>query len=292
MDISKLQLFSDIADTKNLSESAKRLGYTQSGVSHAVSKLELEIGVPLLKRTKHGVCLTNDAKLLLPKVHSILANYNKLIENVNSIRGLKKGSVSIGSYSSIARQWLPAVIKKFQELYPNINLVIHEGGIEAIEGWINEGTVDIGFLSWRKKQSFKFITLARDNLYAVTSKSLELPYEYEQSFPLKAFENYPFIASKSGVDSDVVNTFETAGIKPNIRFSCDDEHTIISMVANNLGISLLPSMFLEGHEDKVNIIPVLPCSVRTLGIGLALQKNVPAAAAFINTAKTVVKQFI
>ena len=293
MDISKLQLFSDIAYTKNLSESAQRLGYTQSGVSHAINKLELEMGVSLLKRTNHGVYLTKDAEFLLPKVRSIIGNYNRLMEGVDSLRGLTKGELSIGTYSSIARQWLPAIIKRFQELYPNIKLSIHEGGVKSIEKWLHDGIIDIGFLSWRKNQNFKFITLSRDNLYAITSKAMEMLPSYREVFPLKAFSEYPFIASKSGVDNDVSDAFETAGVKPDIRFSCNDEHTIISMVANNLGISLLPNMFLKGRENEINIIPVSPCAVRTLGIGVISEKNISvSAAAFIQTSKAVVKGLI
>ena len=293
MDISKLQLFSDIAYTKNLSESAQRLGYTQSGVSHAINKLELEMGVSLLKRTNHGVYLTKDAEFLLPKVRSIIGNYNRLMEGVDSLRGLTKGELSIGTYSSIARQWLPAIIKRFQELYPNIKLSIHEGGVKSIEKWLHDGIIDIGFLSWRKNQNFKFITLSRDNLYVITSKAMEMLPSYREVFPLKAFSEYPFIASKSGVDNDVSDAFETAGVKPDIRFSCNDEHTIISMVANNLGISLLPNMFLKGRENEINIIPVSPCAVRTLGIGVISEKNMSvSAAAFIQTSKAVVKGLI
>ncbi len=293
MDISKLQLFSDIAYTKNLSESAQRLGYTQSGVSHAINKLELEMGVSLLKRTNHGVYLTKDAEFLLPKVRSIIGNYNRLMEGVDSLRGLTKGELSIGTYSSIARQWLPAIIKRFQELYPNIKLSIHEGGVKSIEKWLHDGIIDIGFLSWRKNQNFKFITLSRDNLYVITSKAMEMLPSYREVFPLKAFSEYPFIASKSGVDNDVSDAFETAGVKPDIRFSCNDEHTIISMVANNLGISLLPNMFLKGRENEINIIPVSPCAVRTLGIGVISEKNISvSAAAFIQTSKAVVKGLI
>ena len=293
MDISKLQLFSDIAYTKNLSESAQRLGYTQSGVSHAINKLELEMGVSLLKRTNHGVYLTKDAEFLLPKVRSIIGNYNRLMEGVDSLRGLTKGELSIGTYSSIARQWLPAIIKRFQELYPNIKLSIHEGGVKSIEKWLHDGIIDIGFLSWRKNQNFKFITLSRDNLYVITSKVMEMLPSYREVFPLKAFSEYPFIASKSGVDNDVSDAFETAGGKPEIRFSCNDEHTIISMVANNLGISLLPNMFLKGRENEINIIPVSPCAVRTLGIGVISEKNISvSAAAFIQTSKAVVKGLI
>ena len=251
------------------------------------------MGVALLKRTNHGVSLTKDAEFLLPKVRSILGNYDKLMEDIDSITGLKKGEVNIGTYSSIARQWLPSIIKRFQELYPNIKINIHEGGVESIETWMYDGVIDLGFLSWRKNQNFKFISLARDNLYAITASNMNLPPAYNKAFPFTAFLEYPFIASSSGIDNDVSNAFEVVNIKPNIKFSCNDENTIISMVENNLGISLLPEMFLKGRDAEINIIPTSPCVVRTLGIGITSQKNLSSsAAAFIQLAKKVVKELI
>lgn len=58
MDIAKLNLLLDIAETKNLTLSAEHMGYTQSGVSHAIHKLEAEMGISLLNRTNKGVELT------------------------------------------------------------------------------------------------------------------------------------------------------------------------------------------------------------------------------------------
>lgn len=291
MDISRLTLFSDIAETKNLTLSAERMGYTQSGVSHAISKLELEIGVSLLKRTNRGVELTKDGELLLPKIRSVVTNYKRLQEDIDSLQGLQRGAVCIGTYASIASQWLPAVIRNFQQLYPNITISIREGGIEDIENWMYEGSVDFGFLSWRKNQQFKFISLARDPLYAITSAEFQLPEKYGGVFPITEFADSPFIASEKGVDSDVAAALEASKTIPLISFHCRDDHTIISMVRKNLGISLLPGMFIEDHDKGIKKIPVSPCTVRTLGVGIISEKHLSASAqTFIKVAKKTISE--
>lgn len=289
MDISKLALLCDIADTNNLTASAERMGYTQSGVSHAISKLETEMGVTILKRTKRGVELTSDGETLMPYIRLVVSHYNRMDEIVDSILGLQRGSICIGTYCSIASQWLPAVIQRFQELYPSIAIRIREGGIQDVEQWLAEGSIDFGFLSWHKHQNYKFISLARDPLYAITAKEFPLPDEYRKSFPVSAFADYPFIASESGVDYDVAVAMEQAGIKPMVSFSCRDDHTIIPMVENNLGISLMPGMFLEGHDSNIRKIPVSPCTIRTLGIGILAEKSLSTSAkAFIKLSKKII----
>lgn len=290
MDISKLALLCDIADTKNLTASADRMGYTQSGVSHAISKLEAELGVTIFRRTKRGVELTSDGQTLLPYIKLVVSHYNRMDEILDSILGLQRGSLCIGTYCSIASQWLPAIIQKFQQLYPSISIHIKEGGMQEIEQWLSEGRIDFGFLSWRKKQNYRFISLARDPLYAITAKNFSLPDAYQTTFPLSAFSYYPFIASESGVDYDVARAMEEADATPDVSFHCRDDHTIIPMVANNLGVSLLPAMFLKEYNN-IRKIPVSPCTVRTLGIGFLSEQTLSTSAkAFIRLSRKMVKE--
>ena len=291
MDISKLSLLSDIAVTKNLTLSAERMGYTQSAVSHAITKLESEMGISLLRRTNRGVELTKDGELLLPKIRSVITHYQRLQEDIDSLQGLQCGAVCIGTYSSIASQWLPAVIRSFQQLYPNITLSIREGGIDEIERWIYDGSVDFGFLSWRKHQNFKFTSIARDPLYAIVSPEFPLPESYYNLFPLTAFAEYPFISSENGIDNDVAAALETAGVEPLIICCCRDDHTIISMVRKNLGVSLLPGMFLKDYDHDIQKIPVSPCAIRTLGIGIVSEKKLSTSAKmFIKVAKKTIRE--
>lgn len=289
MDIAKLVLLCDIAETKNLTLSAEHMGYTQSGVSHAVSKLEEELGLSLLRRTNRGVELTRDAELLLPSIRLVVSHGMRLQEAIDSVQGLQRGSICIGTYSSVAAHWLPSIIHRFQQLYPNISIRLREGGLEEIEQWMEEGSVDFGFLSWREGQRFKFISLARDPLFAVTAKTLELPEEYRGIFPMTAFNDYSFIASESGIDMDVTVALQMARMKPYVSFYCRDDHTIISMVEHGLGVSLLPGLLIEGSEHRINKYQTKPCYVRTLGIGVVSEKNLPRSAqAFIKLAREMI----
>lgn len=269
------------------------MGYTQSAVSHAISKLEMEMGLSLLSRTNHGVELTNDGELLLPYIRSIVSHYKRLEEVISSVQDLQRGSVCVGTYSSIADIWLPAVIKNFQGMHPNIGITIREGGAKQIETWLNNGQIDIGFLSKHENQNFKFIPLATDPLCAIASRKLPLPHDYEVSFPIEAFSDYPFIASEHGVDNDVQTAFKKAGVEPFTSFYCENDHTIIPMVENDLGISLLPRMFLNGEEHSLRIMPLCPDYQRSLGIGIISDKNLSVPSReFIEVSKKTIRDLL
>ena len=291
MDISKLALLCDVADTKNLTLSAERMGYTQSGVSHAISKLEAEMGIPIIKRTKHGVELTSAGTLLMPYIRLVVTHSQRLDDVIDSILGLQRGSICIGTYCSIASQWLPAIIQCYQQLYPNIAIRIREGGIRDVERWLYEGSIDFGFLSWKKNQNFKFLSLARDPLYAILPKDYPLPEDHQKQFPIQAFADYPFIASENGVDHDVNAALEQSKVIPMTSFTCHDDHTIIPMVEKGLGISLLPDMFLKGQDANIWKLPVTPCSVRTLGIGILSEKTLSTCSkAFIKLSQKMIPE--
>lgn len=229
----------------------------------------------------------------MPYIRLVVTHYQRLDDIVDSILGLQRGSLSIGTYCSIASQWLPEIIQKYQQLYPNIAIRIREGGVSDVERWLYEGSIDFGFLSWKKNQNFKFLSLARDSLYAILPKGYSIPEEYQKTFPISAFAEYPFIASENGVDHDVSAALAQAGVTPMTCFTCHDDHTIIPMVEKGLGVGLLPSMFLKGHDTNIQKIPVSPCSVRTLGIGILSEKTLSASSkAFIKLSQKMITQLI
>lgn len=85
-----------------------------------IHDLKREYGFQLLIRSKSGVELTNDGMLLLRPLQNLLNGYEELCQTVNSINGLEKGTIRIGTFTSVSVQWLPSIIKKFQEDFPQI----------------------------------------------------------------------------------------------------------------------------------------------------------------------------
>ena len=79
-------------------------------------------------------------------VRKIVSDFEEIQQKVNEINGIQSGTVRIGTFSSVAINWLPDVFARFQKDYPGIDYEMLLGDYEEVEKWIDEGRVDCGFL--------------------------------------------------------------------------------------------------------------------------------------------------
>lgn len=291
MDINKYLLFADVAETHNFTKSGERMGYTQPGVSHILKTLESELGFTLFIRTKQGVSLTPNAELILPLVRNLLAINENLDQTINSLNGLEKGRLKIATFASISIHWLPTIIHKFQQDYPGIDIDLMEGGTDDIVSWVENNVVDFGFLSKRHTKSLEWISLYDDPLMAILPK--DHPAPSGEPFPISEMFGKSFIISAVGTDYDVHHALKETGIKPSIRFSSKDDHAIVSMVANDLGVSILPKLVIKDFEHQIKVLPLAPYYSRNLGIGVnSIDNMTPAATRFIEYTKEIIPSLI
>lgn len=285
MDINKLALFVDVADTKNFTKSGEHMGYTQPGVSHNLKVLEAELGFPLFLRTKQGIVLTPNAEAILPLVRKLLYDNELLQQTVHSINGLDMGRLTVATFSSVSRNWLPKIIRSFRETYPGIDIELLEGGSDDITSWVESGRADFGILSHRSIKNLKWISLMEDPLVAIFPKDYET--DGMNVFPIAKMDRQPFIISADGVDYDIHFALDDAKIKPNICFSSKDDHAIVSMVANHLGLSILPELVIRGMENQILALPLYPFYSREIGIAMRPDVSLtPAAKQFVSTVQS------
>lgn len=291
MDIKKFRLFADVAETENFTKTGNRMGYTQSGVSHMLKSLEDDVGFSLFIRSKQGVKLTKNAESILPSIRALLSIYENLEQSINEINGLETGRLTIATFSSISIHWLPKIIHKFQKTYPGINIKLMEGGTDDIVNWIDSDIADFGFMSQRQIKTLDWIPLCEDPLMAVVPKSFPVPES--NMFPIKDFENKDFIISAMGTDYDIHHALSTSKVSPNILFSSKDDQAIISMISNELGISILPKLVFRNFEDQVSSYPLEPFYSRTLGVAVKSIENMsPAAYKFLDLTKDMLPELI
>lgn len=291
MDIKKLQLLMDVAETNNFTKSGERMGYTQSGVSHILKSVETEIGFPLFIRSKQGVKLTKNAESILPYIRSMLSVYESFEQTVNDLNGLETGRLVIATFASIAINWLPPIIHRFGELYPSIDINLIEGGTDDIVKWLEDDQADFGFISKRHINALDWISLYEDPLVAVVPQNYPTPDN--NIFPIENFNEKDFIISAHGIDYDIHHAIKSSGIKPNMKFSATYDHTIISMVSNNLGISILPKLMLRNLENQIDSYLLEPYYSRDLGIAMKSKETLsPAAVKFLEITKKMLPELI
>ncbi len=288
MDSSKFLALLKSIEYGSLTRAAEELGYTQAGLTHMMNRLEKEIGITLLQRTKSGVTLTADGEELLPLIKDFT---QKSIELENAISSLKINNeqvLRIAAYASISNHWMPIIISKFKEDFPNVKIELHVGYIDDISKLIENGEIDLGFISYQDNLHGDWIHLQNDPLYAILPPDINFAAE---NLPIDFLDGKSFFMPTYGYDHDISNTLQKNSVNPIISPTALDDATIASMVSHGLGYSILPKLVINNMNAKITAKPLSPSSFRELGI-LTKSKNSlsPTAHKFINYCKQVVKE--
>ncbi len=279
VNLTKYQIFARAAEYGSITKAAEALGYTQSAVSHSIGSLEKELGFDLMNRGSGGIQLTDEGKRLLPAVDNILESYDRLERIVDEIRGLDSGTVRIGAFTSVAVHWLPGIIKEFRALYPKVDLKLLNGDYHDINQWLENGTVDIGFVTLPLELTCECIMLAEDRLLAIIPA--DHPMAGRNSFPLTRIPEEDFISLLESSDQDARRAMDAAGVKPNIIFTTKDDYAIIAMVEKGLGISIIPELLLKGHNGNICSMELSPPAKRIIALAIpSKSKASPAVRRF------------
>lgn len=281
MKTSRYEVFLKIVETKSLTRTAAYFGCTQSAVSQLVKALETELGVALLVRSKNGVRLTAEGEYLLPSMRQIVAGERNVFERSLELQNLNAGLIRIGIFTSLSCQWLPPYLKRFREEYPNIGFELLQGDVTQISDWLRNGTVDVGFMTDPESDEFYFRELLADRMNIV------LPPEHPLSggpVSLDQLKDETFVLLESGYSQITEKMFRSAALRPKQQYTVKDDYTVMSMVENGLGVSLLPELMLQRTPYKMYTCPTEPAFYRHLGVSwLKKEQNSVAVNKFVHS---------
>lgn len=275
MNLQKYQAFITTIEYGSFTKAAERLDYSQSAISRMINDLEKEWGVILLERSRSGVRLTSDGLALFPYVKRVYAEYQNLQSQIDGINGLQSGIIRIGTFSSVATHWLPNIIKRFQEDYPNIDYELLLGDYTEIESWVRDGRVDCGFTRLPAHHDLETIFLEQDKLLAVLPE--DHPLAACDKFPIKALCDYPFMLLEKGGKAEISEIFERYSLSPKVHFTTWDDYAIMSMVESGLGISILPQLILQRNSYRIVKKELEIPAYRNIGIVMRSKANVSLA---------------
>nr|WP_325196916.1 LysR family transcriptional regulator [uncultured Oscillibacter sp.] len=266
MNIRKYEAFVRAVELGSLSKAAEELGYTQSGISHMMQSLEDEVGFPLMVRTSSGIVPNHEGEMLLPIIRQLLNTNEALGQYIAKIKGADTGRIRIAAYSSVATYWLPGIIRDFQKDYPNVEIEITEAGSNVIEEIMSSRQAELCIYAGGENKGFEWVPLCEDRMLALVPPGH--PLAAGPSVPLEAFLKEQFIMPTPGYDGEVRYILDKLPHWPHILFSACSDYAIINMVAQGLGVSILPELQLANYAHSAVALPMDPPQERMLGMGV------------------------
>lgn len=256
------RVFSTVVSKGTFVRASQSLNVTPSAVSHSVNQLEKDFGFPLLIRNRTGVELTEDGKALLPVIQSILNLEDQLQQLVGNINGNNQGKVRIGAFSSVSTNWLPGIIRKFKEQFPQIAITVIQGSFNQIVNQVKQGQIDIGFASLPVVEEVFVEPLIRDQIYCVTPKNF-IPSNHVSITDADVAQQ-TFILQQIDYDRDTKRALDRYHVSQNsLSYSIDDP-SILAMVESGLGLGVLPQLALKRMQGEFNVYPFEEAFYRTL----------------------------
>lgn len=274
--ISKYGIVCEVAAKGSFSVAAEALGYAQSSISQAVKAVEDELGVTLLDRKRHGITWTADGMEYAPFLNAIYTAERALAQKHQEMAGLENTTIRIGTFTSVSRDILPRLMQQFKAEYPQVSFELHQGDYNNIHDWLQSGYVDLGFLSMEVQGELMTDFLYEDEMLAVLPK--EHPLGKNSEIELAQLAAEPFILLDEGAYSTPLYAFHQQNLSPKVEYTVYDDYSILSMVKNQLGVSLLFRNVVAGFEESVAVRAVVPPIRRKICMAYRDAKTLPYAA--------------
>ena len=274
--ISRYGIFCRVVEQGSFTRAAEELGYSQSAVSQNVRALEQETGVTLLSRRKDGVQLTQDGQEFYPYIQSIFQAEQALERKRQETMGLQNSLIRIGTFTSVSRNLLPPMMKRFKEKYPDVRFVLRQGEYTSIPQWIRRGEIDFGFVNQDAVEGMETRLLYEDHMLAVLPQGHRL--EEKSSLTLQDISTEPLILLDEGEHSVLLDAFHSAGLTPNLAYEVYDDYSILSMVRQGLGISVLYEKVVAGFEQGLSLRPIQESPRRRVALSWLSWDTMPYAA--------------
>jgi len=256
----QLKYLVSISKNLHFGKAAKECFVSQSTLSSGIQELERLLNVKLLERTKRTVFLTPLGKEISKKAESINIEMNDVLDLVKSAQEQMFGETRLGVIPTIAPYLLPKLMPKIRKHYPGLNLKLVEDQTANILNMLYSGSLDLILIAKPYKTENLNVELIKKDFFHVA-----LPFN----------SNLLKIKKKSLNNSDISQTNmllldEGHCLRDHALQACSKETmqkidafkatsllTLVRMVANNTGITLLPDLVINSELLKNSKIKIL-----------------------------------
>jgi LysR family transcriptional regulator, low CO2-responsive transcriptional regulator len=235
MNMTRLQVFHEAAESLSFSKAAARLNITQPAVSAQIRNL-----VKLFTRLGKKIVLTEAGTVLRGYARKIFRLRNEAEEVMNDLRLVRRGTLKVGTTHTYAGHIMPPILSRFQTAFPQVTVVLHEGSSMEISRQLASLDIEVAVVAYPgsvKKVRFDF--LKREGLAVIVAP--DHPLANKKSVPVKALadENLVMREKGSGTYRVVEELFRKYRLSPRVIFEASNAEVIKQQVAGGAGISFL-----------------------------------------------------
>ena len=282
MDIKNLQLFFDIVEAGSLSKVCASRGIAQSALSKHIASLENEIGAKLFYRTGRGVVLTELGQSMMPRVRSLLSEFELLASEVRDQSNVPSGPVRLALQSSITQHIVGPLFQHVRADFPKIDLRLMEGFAGNIEEALANGRADVGVFSRYGDRIHKTDeALVTDELYLIARTGD--PVVGNPSCRFADVAGLPLVlpGAPDGFHMMLLDEAKKAGVHLNTQIEVDSLTAMREIVANGAAYTILTrqAVSVDMQLGRIQVSRITdPVLSRTLVLAVSTQRPLTHAS--------------
>lgn len=257
MNLSHLRYFVELAHIQHYTRTAERLCITQPSLSHAISQLEGELGVPLFEKNGRSISLTQYGKQFLACAQETLSILDEGVESLQRVsRG--EGLIRLGLLRTLGVDYVPKLAARFLAENPgkDIRFTFHTGVTSHLLDELAEKKLDLVFASKPPvEMGLTAVAVEQQDLVLIVPKNH--PLAKHHSVDLTETLPYPqvYFSEGSGMRGVVEELFSKIDGKPIIAHETEEDQVVAGLVAAGFGIAVVPYMDMLLRLD-VKIIQI------------------------------------
>lgn len=291
MKLTQLRCLLAIAETGSFSEAAFQLGMSQSSVSGSLSALESHLEVTLIERGRFGARLTDIGKEVLVHARAVINAAEGLEQQVALFKGKVQGQLAISTFRSMASQVIPPLMRHLRPMHPELQLHLLESTTcepLSLLKPLQEGSADLAFIPDCQDLEFLSWVIMEDAYVALVPEG----WCTTATFHPNTLQHMPLILSRcEHCARRILQYLDQHNIVPKEVLQVQDDFTMYSMVAQQIGWCLNPKLAVDFVPPGTHMLPLALPLTRT--IRLAVRPGglrLPAVRHFIQALKTLLPE--
>lgn len=246
MDFRTLRAFVEVLRRGGFSAAATALNSTQPTVSKSVKQLEDELGAPLIDRSR--MTPTAAGEIALKRAQAIIAERDDLLRELNELRGLKRGALSLGISPIGGSTLFAPLFAVYAKRYPHIDIRLQEQGSRRLEEMVLEGEVELAASLLPVGEDFDYQPVRTEPMMALLPPGH--PAHGRDSVTVATLRDTPQVLFDSAfaINRIVEVAFARRGVTPVVAARSGQIDFMVELVAAGLGVAFMPESVAALHR--------------------------------------------
>ncbi|PCF94736.1 LysR family transcriptional regulator [Vreelandella nigrificans] len=260
----QLRYFLTLAEELHFGRAAEKLHISQPPLSTSLRQLEEDLGVKLLQRSSKSVKLTTAGEVFQRQARRLLEDLEESRIMMQRIADGASGILRIGFTPAMLFRGLPLALQQLKSTHPGIEVkLLERNSSDQVEG-IESGQLDIGFIhAMPLPNTLEKLALASEPLLGCVPS--HHPLAQRQSIYLKDLCSDSFITFRRDLSPHyydrIMGLFHVADLTPNVTHEVSQWLTVIALVANSMGVALVPKSLMDTQFSNVSFLPLADVSI-------------------------------